>query len=241
MFNLENQPGMGQYLCVRYNLLNRFEGLDYKIASLTEPLAVALTSVLIADIPLGASVVVLGNGPLGLMAARLAKLRGAGFVGITGLTSDLPMEQARFALAREFGCDLTIEILKQSVEDAIKKRFPNGVDRIIVSSPPHSMLDAFKIIRFGGIITFFGLHFGGKNKIEVDVNDLIFRKIGLRPAFAEPAINFPVALRLLKDGLVDGQKLVTHTFGFANAKTMLTGIVNGNQPVIKAVMLPHGT
>ncbi|MFH1476705.1 MAG: alcohol dehydrogenase catalytic domain-containing protein [Verrucomicrobiota bacterium] len=240
MFNLENQPGMGQYLCVRHNLLNRFEGLDYKIASLTEPLAVSLTSVLIADIPLGASVVVLGNGPLGLMAARLAKLRGAGFVGITGLTSDLPMEQARFALAHAFGCDLAVETLKQSVEDVIKERFPNGVDRIIVSSPPHSMLDAFKIIRFGGVITFFGLHFGGKNKIEIDVNDLIFRKITMRPAFAEPAINFPVALRLLKNGLVDGQKLVTHTFGFENARTMLAGIVKGNQPVIKAVMLPHG-
>lgn len=240
MFNLENQPGMGQYLCVRHNLLNRFEDLDFKTASLTEPLAVSLTSVLIADIPLGGSVVVLGNGPLGLMAARLAKLRGAGFVGITGLTSDLPMEKARFALAREFGCDLTIETLKQSVEDVIKKRFPKGVDRIIVSSPPHSMLDAFKIIRFGGSITFFGLHFGGKNKIEVDVNDMIFRKISLRPAFAEPAINFPVALRLLKDGLVDGKKLVTHTFGFENARALLTGIVKGNQPVIKAVMLPHG-
>lgn len=241
MFNLENQPGMGQYLYVRYNLLNRFEGLDYKTASLTEPLAVCLNSVLIADIPLGGSVVVLGNGPLGLMVARLAKLRGAGFVGITGLTSDLPMEQARFALAHEFECDLAIETLKQSVEDVIKKRFPNGVDRIIVSSPPHSMLDAFKIIRFGGAITFFGLHFGGKNKIEVDVNDLIFRKITMRPAFAEPAINFPVALHLLKDGLVDGKKLVTHTFGFENAKAMLAGIVNGNQPVIKAVMLPHGS
>ena len=241
MFDMENQPGMGQYMCVRYNLLNRFEDLDYKIASLTEPLAVSLTSVLNAEIPLGGSVVVLGNGPLGLMAARLAKLRGAGFVGITGLTADMPMEKARFALAKEFGCDLTIETLKQSVEDVVKKRFPNGVDRIIVSSPPHSMLDAFKIIRFGGIITFFGLHFGGKNKIEVDVNDLIFRKISLRPTFAEPAINFPVALRLLKDGLVDGNKLVSHTFGFENAKTMLADIVNGNQPVIKAVMLPNGS
>ena len=241
MFNLENQPGMGQYLCVRHNQLNRFEGLDDKIASLTEPLAVAVNAVLLADIPLGGSVVVLGNGPLGLMVARLAKLRGAGFVGITGLTADLPMEKARFALAPAFGCDLTIETLKQSVEDVIKKRFPNGVDRIIVSSPPHSMLDAFKIIRYGGVITFFGLHFGGKNKIEVDVNDLIFRKIALRPSFAEPAIKFPVALRLLKDGLVDGNQLVTHTFGFDNAKAMLAGLVNGTLPVIKAVMLPHGT
>jgi len=239
MFTMEGQPGMGQYMAVRYNLLDKFDGMDFTTACLTEPLAVALTSVLHAEIPLGGSVVVLGNGPLGLMAARLAKLRGAGFVGITGLTADLPMEKARFALAHDFGCDLTIETLKQSVEDMIKKRFPNGVDRIIVSSPPHSILDAFKIIRFGGIITFFGLHFGGKNKIEVDINDMIFRKITLRPTFAEPAINFPVSNRLLRDGLVDGEKLVTHTFGFDRAASVMRAIVDGSEPIIKAVMLPQ--
>ena len=32
------------------------------------------------------------------------------------------------------------------------------------------MYDAFKIIHFGGIITFFGLHFGGRNMVNVDIN-----------------------------------------------------------------------
>jgi len=240
MFTMEGQPGMGQYMSVRYNLLDKFDGMDYTAACLTEPLAVSLTAVSLAEIPLGGSVVVLGNGPLGLMAARLAKLRGAGFVAITGLGDGKPVSLARFAVAREFGCDLVMEIGRQSVEDEIKRKFPNGVDRIIVSSPPQSMLDAFKIIRFGGIITFFGLHFGGKNKIEVDVNDMIFRKITLRPTFAEPAINFPIANRLLKDGLVDAGKLISHTFGFDRARDVMRAIVDGSEPIIKAVMLPHG-
>ena len=241
MFNLENQPGMGEYMCVRHNLLHRFEGLDFKHACLTEPLAVSLTSVLNAEIPLGGSVAVLGNGPLGLMAARIAKLRGAGWVSITGLSSDTVLEKKRFGVAADFGCDLTVETAKEDVEEKIKKVFPKGVDRVIVSSPPQSIYDALKIIRFGGIISFFGLHFGGKNKIEVDVNDLIFRKITLRPTFAEPAINFPVSFRLLRDGLVDGGKLVTHTFGFKEARDIFKGIIEAAHPVVKAVMLPHGT
>lgn len=240
MFNLENQPGMGEYICVRHNLLHRFEGLDYATASLTEPLAVALTSVLNAEIALGNSVAVLGNGPLGLMAARIAKLRGAGFVVITGLSASSATEQARFKIAPDFGCDLAIESVKESVEETIKKRFPKGVDRVIVSSPPQSIYDALKIIRFGGVISFFGLHFGDKNKIEVDINDLIFRKITLRPTFAEPAINFPVSCRLLRDKLIDGQKLITHTFGFGDARDIFKGIVEGNLPAVKAVMHPRG-
>lgn len=221
------------------NCLNKFDGLDYVSASLTEPLAVSLTSVLLAEIPLGGSVLVLGNGPLGLMAAKLAKIRGAGFVGITGLVADNERESARFSVAEKFGCDMTIQIGKQGVEDEILSKFPNGVDRVIVSSPPESIYDAFKAIRFGGIITFFGLHFGGKNKINVDINDMIFRKITLRPAFAEPAINFPISNRLLKDGLIDANALVSTTFGFDEAQDVMGAIVDGSRPIIKAVMQPH--
>ncbi|MHB1460223.1 MAG: zinc-dependent alcohol dehydrogenase [Armatimonadota bacterium] len=238
MYDMEGQPGMGEYMSVRYNCLNKYEGLDHVSACLTEPLAVSLTSVLHADIPLGGSVVVLGNGPLGLMAAKLARLKGAGYVAITGLTADNERERARFAVAEKFGCDKTIQVGKQSVEDEILSRFPDGVDRVIVSSPPESMYDAFKIIHFGGIITFFGLHFGGKNMVNVDINDMIFRKITLKPAFAEPAINFPIANRLLKEGLIDARDLVTTTFQMADAKTVMAAIVDGSKPVIKAVMVP---
>jgi L-iditol 2-dehydrogenase len=240
MYSMEGQPGMGQYMSVRFNCLDRFEGMDYTVACLTEPLAVSLTAVENAEIPLGGSVAVLGVGPLGLMAARLAKLRGAGFVAITGKTADNPREKARLDLARSFGCDLVIQSGKESVEEEIKKRFPKGVDRVIVSSPPESLADAFKIIRFGGIITPFGLHFGGKSTVPLDVNDLIFRKITLRPTFAEPAINFPVSLRLLREGLVDAKAVVSHTFGMAEARSVMQAVVEGSKPIIKAVMLPNG-
>jgi threonine dehydrogenase-like Zn-dependent dehydrogenase len=76
--------------------------------------------------------------------------------------------------------------------------------------------------------------------INLDVNDLIFRKITLRPTFAEPAINFPVANRLLREDLVDASALVTHTFGFDDARRMMGAVIDGSQPIIKAVMLPNG-
>jgi L-iditol 2-dehydrogenase len=110
---------------------------------------------------------------------------------------------------------------------------PNGVDRVIVSAPPQSLYDAFKVIRFGGIITFFGLHFGNQNVINLDVNDVIFRKITLRPTFGEPAINLPVSNRLLRDGLVDGAALVTRCFGFADAGAIMQANTDGSLPIIK--------
>jgi threonine dehydrogenase-like Zn-dependent dehydrogenase len=240
LYSIEGQPGMGSYLSVRFNSLIKFEGLDYVSASLTEPLAVSLTAVLNANIPLGGSVLVLGPGPLGLMAARLCQLRGAGYVALAGLAGNNAREKARLDAARALGCDAVIEIGPQDVEDEIKHRFPKGVDRVIVTSPPKSMIDALRVIRYGGLITFLGLHFGGQSEITVNVNDLIFRKITLVPTFAEPAINFPISNRLLKDGLVDARKIVTHTFSLENAVPTFDGILQGSEPVIKAVMLPNG-
>jgi threonine dehydrogenase-like Zn-dependent dehydrogenase len=174
------------------------------------------------------------------MAAKLAKVRGASLVAITGLLADNEREKARLALAEKLGCDMTIQTGKQSVEDEINSRFPDGVDRVIVSSPPESMYDAFKVIRFGGTICFFGLHFGGRDTIQVSINDMVFRKIRMIPCFAEPAINFPLAIQLLKDGIVDGGDLITHKFGFDDAKDVMAAIVDGSKPIVKAVMLPNG-
>jgi L-iditol 2-dehydrogenase len=236
MFDLDGQPGLGDYLCVRYNSLVRYEGLDHVAACLTEPLAVSLTSVLNAQIPLGGSVAVLGPGPLGLMSARVAKLYGAGYVAITGLAADNAREQARLDLAPQLGCDDVFEVGKVDIEQEIKRRFPKGVDRVIVSSPPTSILDALRIIRFGGIITFYGLHFGGASKVEIDINDLVFRKISLIPTFAEPAINFPISNRLLRDGLVDAGAIVTHQFGYDETRDVMQSIIEGSAGVVKAVM-----
>ncbi len=238
MYNIEGQPGMGEYLSVRYNCLVKFEGLEYRAACLTEPLAVCVTAVENAEIPLGGSVAVLGPGPLGLMCARLARLRGAGFVAITGLPADCPRERARLELAGRLGCDLVLEAGKQDIEAEIRRRFPAGVDRVIVSSPPETMQEALRIVRFGGIVTFFGLHFGGRSRIAVDVNELIFNKVTLKATFAEPAINFPMSNRLLRNGQVDAEALVTHTFGFAQAESTLRAIVDGSQPIVKAVFEP---
>jgi L-iditol 2-dehydrogenase len=238
MYSIEGQPGMGQYMSVPFNSLVKFDGLDFVAASLTEPLAVSLTSVLNAAIPLGGSVVVLGNGPLGLMSALLARLRGAGFVAITGHPATTPARAARLAAAEKAGFDMVIQSGRESGEDLIRSRFPGGVDRVIVSSPPESLTEALKVIRFGGIITFYGLHLGGRSVLPVDVNDLIFRKVSLVPTFAEPAINFPVSLGLLRSGRIDPAVIITHRFGLEESEKTLGALLDGTLPAVKAVLVP---
>jgi threonine dehydrogenase-like Zn-dependent dehydrogenase len=239
MFGLEGQSGMGQYLRLKHNSLIKFDGLDYTEACLTEPLSVCLNAVLSSAIPLQGSVVVLGCGPLGLMTARVAKLRGAGFVAITGTNAGSTRGRARSEQAERLGIDRVIDAGKEGWERSIKDEFPAGVDRVIVSAPPESIGDALKIVGYGGIITFFGLHFGGSNTINIDINDLIFRKITLQPFFAEPAVNFNVSIDLLKKGLVPAREIVSHVFDVRDYRSVLKSMVEGTEPIIKAVLLPQ--
>jgi L-iditol 2-dehydrogenase len=239
MHTLNDQSGMGRYMRVRHNNLVPFEGIPDQEACLTEPLSVCLNSVLAARIPFNGTVAVLGCGPLGLMTARIARLHGASRVFVTEADTRSVTGRARFDMARQWDFDEVIDTRSEDVEAVVKRHCPGGVDRVIVSSPPESIHDALKIIGYGGLITFFGLHFGGRNRIEVDINDLVFRKITLQPYFAEPAVNFRVSLDLIRSGKVPVRDLISHTFTRSGAKAMFTDIIEGTQPVIKAVMLPQ--
>lgn len=239
MFGLAGQSGMGQHLNVRCNSLVKYDGLDHATACLTEPLTVCLNAVLAAEIPFRGSVAVLGCGPLGLMTAQLARLQGAAFVAMTESDTGSPLGRARAGLARKMDVDLVVDAGREDVGRAIRERHPGGVDRVIVSAPPQSLHDALKIVRYGGLVAFYGLHFGGQNKIEVDINHLIFNKITLRPVFGEPALNFHRSIELLKAGLIPAGDLITHAFGPRDARRVLHAMVDGAEPVIKAVMLPH--
>ncbi len=240
MYSIEGQPGMGQYMSVRFNSLVKFDGLDFVSACLTEPLAVSLTAVLNADIPLGGSVVVLGNGPLGLMSARLARLRGAGFVAITGLPADKRARTREVGGRGEAGLRHGHRVREGERgghdQDAVPERRGSG-HRELAAGKHGRRVQGHPLRRHHHVLR---APFRREEHDHLDVNDLIFRKICLVPTFAEPAINFPVANKLLRDGLVDARILITHTFGFSDAKKTLEGIVDGSSPVIKAVMLPNG-
>ena len=241
MYNLNGFPGMGEYAVVNEAACTVFEGLEYEDAALTEPLAVAYNAVLGADIPIGGSVVIMGQGPIGLLCAKLCKLRGASYVAITGRSDRKPMQQARLELAGKLGCDHIILTEKDDLQQAVFKKYPNGVDRVIVTSPPKTINDALKIIRYGGTIVYLGLSFeDGKNVIEFDVNHAIFNKITLKPSFAEPAINFPAALQLIKDNIISAEDFQTHTCSFENYQEAFKKALDGSEYLIKLVFKPHG-
>lgn len=240
MYDLQGMPGMGEYLVVRFSALHPFpETLSYTHAALTEPLAVAYNACSQAGIKEGESVLVMGTGSIGLLTGNVAKIFGASYTAIACRKVENPMQKARAALGEKLGLTL-IETAKYDLEETIRSRFPKGVDHVIVTTPPETIADALKCVKYGGKITFLGLSFApGKNLVSYDVNYALFNKITLAPSFAEPALNFPAALSLICEGKIPAELYQTHTLNFSNYKEIFGQMLKGEIPVIKGVFLPE--
>lgn len=182
-----------------------YDGLKPEIASLSEPLGVAIDMVRLADIRLDSNVLILGLGPIGLMALALVKRMGARRVFLSACSS----KTARIEVARKFGVD---EVVDPSVTPLPTYDFGCKIDRILVTTPPPTLNDAFQVGSNGAIISFIGIAYGDKAYCTFDVNSFHFKKLQLRSSYASPALFTPLALQYLREGVIDGEAMISHRF-----------------------------
>ncbi|MBM4143352.1 MAG: zinc-binding dehydrogenase [Lentisphaerae bacterium] len=191
-----------------------YAGLAPHVACLQEPLGVAIDMVRAAEVVPGVNVLVMGAGPIGLMATALARRAGAGRIAV----SQGKDRVARRALALRFGADTLLDPDGGPLEQAAIG-FP--VDRVLVTAPPRALADAVRVAARGAIIALIGISYGDDRRVAIDVNDLHFKKLQVRGAFLSPAFHGPLALALLRGGEVDGQALVSHRFRLDEVKKAL--------------------
>lgn len=229
---LDDQPGAAEYITIREQSLHVFDGLPFEHAVLTEPLGVALDVTELAEIPLNSTVCVMGPGPIGLMAVRIAKLKGAKKIILVGNSHSV----RRLEVGRELGADEVVHADRCDVVEWFRTHFPQRVDRIIVTSPPKTLLDAVKIVNFGGIISYIGIDFGGEELVTFDVNEVHFKRLQIRASHAVPNLMFPIALDLLRDRIVDPAKLVSHVFPLESAAEALLCAGEDKANAVKVVL-----
>jgi threonine dehydrogenase-like Zn-dependent dehydrogenase len=164
------------------------------------------------NIPIGGTVAVLAQGPVGLMATAGAKLRGAGF--IIGVES-VPNRQK---LAHSFGAD---EIVDFSHEDVVERVMEltdgEGVDTAIEAlGADITFQTAVKITKPGGTISVIGYFGEGEfvhiPRVEwgVGMADKTIAT-GLCPG---GRLRMDRLLRMLEMKRVDPTMMTTHTFPF---------------------------
>ncbi len=228
---LKGPMGFSQFIIAPQEMAIPFTGISHEHAALVEPLGVAIDMVKTADIELGNHVLVIGAGPIGLMAIALARLQGAARV----YAASPSRSRKRIELARRFGAD---EVFLSDRGGFNASSFPRGgVDRVLVTAPPSTLPAALDAARVGGIVAFIGIEYGSRSTVSFDANVFHVRKLQLRASFAGPALYFPTALELIRTGRIDVASLVSHRFGLDDIARGFLALRDDKAAAVKGVMV----
>jgi threonine dehydrogenase-like Zn-dependent dehydrogenase len=223
--------GFAEKIIVPCECCVKYDGISFESASLTEPLGVAMDIFKTSDIQLGHDVLVIGLGPIGLMAARLAIKAGARNV----YGSELSACENRIKVARKWGLR---DVICSDMQDQEKYNFPKGgVDRVLVTAPPALIPAATRLCNVGGIVSFIGIDYGEGAMFTLDSNLVHFNKLQIRASHASPALYFPLCLDLIKTGAIPVEDLITHRFPLEDIQNAITGFRSDRKEGIKAIML----
>jgi threonine dehydrogenase-like Zn-dependent dehydrogenase len=164
------------------------------------------------NIPIGGTVAVLAQGPVGLMATVGAKLRGAGLIiGVESVPS-------RQKLALTYGADEIVDFSKEDVVDrVIDMTGGEGVDTAIEALGSDATFQtAVKITKAGGTVSDIGYYGEGEfvhiPRVEWGVG--MAAKTIATGLCTGGRLRMSRLLRILEMKRVDPTMLTTHTFHF---------------------------
>ncbi|HOF89063.1 MAG TPA: alcohol dehydrogenase catalytic domain-containing protein [Armatimonadota bacterium] len=199
-------------------------------AVLAEPCGVAVDMVKVADIGLTDKVLLVGAGPIGLMALPLIRRATAGPVVVANRST------GKLEKARRLGADKVVSTQDVSLPDLGTEY--GGFDRILITAPPEVIPDCIIATAFGGYLVYIGSNFRSGGVIQLDTHALHFGKKQLRPSFASPALYLPEALTLLRTGIIPPKEIVSHVFPLSKLAEAIATVRTQRDAVCKVAVVP---
>ena len=200
--------------------------------SIQEPLGNAVHAMLIEPVH-GKSVAILGDGPIGLFAAGVARAAGATQIFLTG------MEPFRLNIGKQMGADYTLNVTEVDAVQFVKEKTGGlGADVVVeMSGAPRAMQDGIAMLRRGGRYCFFGVF--KDNLVPTPLNDIVFnggRFYGINGRLMFDTW-FTVS-NLLSSKRLDVTPVVTHKMPLTNFEEAFELMIETPKKAGKIVLFP---
>ncbi len=218
---------------VKKNTIILPDSLPFHKAAFAEPLANVVHGVERTDIKPGDTVGVIGIGPIGLMFARLAKLKGARVIAAG-------RNPIKLKLAEEFShADEVVDLKKYPNPEKIFKSFTEegrGLDVAVECvGLPEMWERVFSCVRPGGTVHFFGGCKSGST-VTFDTTKMHYGDIKLMSVFHHTPKYFRQALDYIASGEVEVEKLITAELPLEKVEWAMEQHIAGN--AIKFLIKP---
>jgi threonine 3-dehydrogenase len=203
-----NRPGaFAEYLSIPVtNVWYCDQNIPMDVLSCFDPLGNATHTVLSFDV-LGEDVLITGAGPIGCMAAAIARHTGARYVVVTDVNP------YRLGLAKKMGATLTLDVRKETVEDSQKKLgmkegFDVGLEMSGNSEAFRSMLAN---MCHGGKVALLGI-LPGKTVIDWDI--VIFNGLTIKGIYGREMYETWYKMTSMIQTGLDITPIITHHFHY---------------------------
>jgi alcohol dehydrogenase len=199
----------------------------YKVSQDMTPEAAVLINAVIANgiqwirIHGGASiqsrVVIQGTGPQGLAATIAARESGASPIIVTGL---MPEDKDRFALAKEFGADYTIDVRAENVVERVKEITQGKMADLVldVTGNPQVFQKSIELAKKQGTVVLGSLTGKMDTMAPIPTEKLSFNEIRLQGVFSGGGEAVVSAIKLVESKRYPVEKMVTHRFPLEKAE-----------------------
>ncbi len=220
--------GFAEYCLSRYTGLFKLpDDISFASGAFTEPLACVANAMKKLEIEPGQFVAIFGPGSMGQMMVQYARSTGAGKIAFIGATGD----DFRLEKGKEFGADYLFNVTdkdsKYYTPDLVKAiaDLTDGklAERAIVPTSSNAAFEqAVEVTGNCAIL----LHFGLPNEDDVmRIPALSFHTMDkqIRSAWLAP-LAWPTAIRVLQEGLVKVEDLVTSTYSLEDTEKAIVNL-----------------
>jgi threonine 3-dehydrogenase len=201
-----SRPGaFAEYISVpAFNVFKLPLSIGDDMASILDPFGNATHTALSFDL-VGEDVLITGAGPIGIMAAAIARYAGARHVVITDIND------YRLGLAREMGASRALNVKSESIDDTMRdlgmeEGFDVGME---MSGNPQAFRDMLRTMHHGGKVAILGIPPGD---MAIDWNQVIFKGLILKGVYGREMFETWYKMASMLQSGLDIGPVITHHF-----------------------------
>jgi threonine 3-dehydrogenase len=217
-----NRPGaFAEYLALPMtNVWVHAPKIPRDIQAIFDPFGNAVHTALSFDL-LGEDVLITGAGPIGCMAAAVAKHAGARYVVVTDVNP------YRLELAKKLGATRVVDVGAEALasvqkELGMKEGFDVGLE---MSGHPQGFRDLVANLCHGGKIALLGIP---EKEMSIDWHAVIFNMLTIKGIYGREMYETWYKMTVMLQSGLDLSPVVTHRFGFQDFEKGFQAMKEGN-------------
>ena len=202
------------------NVWHHWPGIDEEVAAIFDPFGNAVHTALSFPV-LGEDVLVVGAGPIGLMATAVARHAGARFVVVSEPNA------FRRELATKMGATHVVDPLARSLADVQGDLgMVEGFDVVLeMSGNPAALRDAMANMAHGAGMAVLGIP---TEEVSIDFNQLVFKMLTLRGIYGREMYETWYKMSVMLQSGLDIGPAITHRFSFRDHEAAFTAARSGD-------------